>query len=657
MRSGQDVPSHDAALDREWLLADERGGSASGTAAGALTRRTHGLLVVAGPHGRLTTLLLRLDERAQAPGGPFELGVSFHAGGVARPSGHQLIESFDDDPWPCWRYRLGEVRLEKSLFVVGGHPAVAVRWRLLEGPAVRLTVSPLVVARDPGDLQHEDPRMRGAVQGVPGRVRIETLDGGPALTLWHDGAFLPARAWQRRIHHPLDASAATEDAFVPGYVEGSLEPGSALHVVCGAEPDLFRALAAEDRLGAPPPRTLAGCVAALAEGERGRGRAWRRQALAGAELTARQAAAARAGAEDADAAREPVAPDHDDPRIARLASALAAGLARRAHRTALVSTLPAARERGADALRAVPALIALRAFDAAREVLRGHLEYLDEGLAPEGFDPDDGVPRYGDAEPALWLVHAADLYARRSEDLESLRDPLYPTLEAVMHFYRSGTRGGIRVDATGLLLDTEDGRARADLNALWYHALVAMAQLARLIGRRESGAFYLAWAREHRKRFVDAFWNEDAGALHESVGPGGPVAGLGPSQLLAVSLPPALLPHEQAERLLATVGRELATPWGLRDRPGASTVRPEWLGAYGGALLRLRGRSAEAQDEVRGSLERVLATPGRHVPERFVLADGGARPDGEPASIPAAAELLRLWVEELAASESALGVG
>ncbi|MEK7329196.1 MAG: glycogen debranching enzyme N-terminal domain-containing protein, partial [Candidatus Eisenbacteria bacterium] len=105
MRLGQDVLSDlDAALAREWLLANGLGGSASGTAAGAHTRRAHALLIAAGPHGRLAVALLKLDERLHAGAESVELGCNLYAaatpgdGGApaagpapgyqARPAGH-----------------------------------------------------------------------------------------------------------------------------------------------------------------------------------------------------------------------------------------------------------------------------------------------------------------------------------------------------------------------------------------------------------------------------------------------------------------------------------------------------------------------------------------------------------------------------------------
>jgi hypothetical protein len=707
MRLGQDVLSDlDAALAREWLLANGLGGTASGTAAGAHTRRAHALLISSDPNGRLAVSLLRLDERLHAGAEHHELACNLHAasasadgvaavesgpGFQARPAGHRLLEEFRADPWPTWRWRAGGVTLEKSVFTVHGHNAVVVTYRHLDGPPARLTVSPLIAARDPGGLQREDEAMHAAAQVVPGRVRLGTAPGMPVLSLWHGGSFMPARVWQRGLVHPADRSSeapraagrgktrrappevATEDAFVPGYLEGALPVGGVFHVVAATEEDLFRALAVEGRLGAPPPRSLAECVELLARGERDRVARWSRAMLTGADFTARQAATAHGGPGETLARRPAPLVDTDDPWVPRLTRALADGLVQRGERMTLLTALPAGAERGADTLRALPALIALRAFDSTREVLRGYVEYLNEGLAPERFDPD-GRPRYGDPAPALWLVHAAELLARRSEDLDLVRDALYPAIESIMQAYRAGTRDGIHVRATGLLSSGvgDDACCRADVNALWFHALVATAQLARLTGSKEAGAFYLAWAREHQTRMLAGMWDARRGCFYEALAADGPRPGkLSPSQLLAVSLSPPLLPPEQAAVLVATVERELFMPFGLRASAGADTASPAWLGPFITAYLRVHQRSPESQARVRGWLEALRERLDQgglvHVPEALPAprrGDAAARraataavtASPAPASVLAAAELLRVWIEEVDRAEAPAGV-
>jgi len=655
---GQEVLSDlRSALGLEWLITNGLGGTASGTVAGAHTRRGHALLTATTPSGRTTTLISQLAERLHTQGAWHPLSTHVHGGPVLRPEGHQAIESFRLDPWPIWTLKAGEVRLEKSLFLVEGHQAVVISYKQLEGPPSRLTASPLVVGRALHALRHEGALPAITTQRVPGRIRIEIDEGLAPVTLWHNGSFMPARVWVRDLCYPADRAGEDEreDALIPCHIEGTLTPGAELHIVAAAEDDLFRALASEERLGSPPPRTLKDCVAVLARERHREWAQWHAVRIRGADFTARQATVAHGGDAASAIARrlEPLI-GRDDAWTPILADALYGALARRGERTTLLASLPAGIERGTDTLRALPALISLRAFDVVKEILRGSVEYLNEGLAPESFDPQDGTPAYGDPTPSLWLLNAAELYVRRNEDLGILKDEIYAPLESIVQAFRAGTRFGVHTTPEGLLSMGEGAAAevRADVNALWYHGLVAMAQMAKLVGRRESGAFYLAWAREQQTRFIERFWDEKRGAVHDALTASGPRSETRASHLLVASLAPALLPPEAAARLLARIERELVTPFGVRESAGAP-ARIEWVGPYVSAYLRVHQRSGEAQLRMHDWLESLRSACGRtilgHVPEAFDPESPAAYPRvaGDVASVASAGELLRAWVEDM----------
>ena len=684
MQPGQDVLSSLLrASARSWRLSDGRGALSRGTASGAATRRAHALLAApgVGPHAAWPAVsLLRFDDRARPPDGQvLELTPAFMLS--ARPAAPPALtaragslgscESFLETPWPRWRFRGQGWLLEREFRLIEDHPALLASWRLLEGGPIQVHVAPLLVARSLEGLQAETPEFRGAVTGIPGRVRCSTVEGYAPLTLWHGGAFMPARAWQRGLAYPYDgrrdlddpdvgAWTPGEDAFLPGWVQCPLnEPGAALHIVASPEEHLFRTLASEQRLGTPPVRTLAECLAVLdlAEGER---RATVHDAaLAGAARTARQAALAHAGplkrsAEDAPekpasrsrsakaaaVAQEPLEmepPADQVPGVGVLAARLHASLFERADRTSVLTQPARMVERGPDALRVAAGLVTLREFGKARDIARGYLMYLDEGLAPESFD-GGGYPHYEGPEASLWLVNLVDLIARRDGGSEATRsflaDGAYSMLEGVLHHLRSGSRHGVKCDPDGFLWSGEDEEAstRADLNALWYHALAAMSQLAKLAKRRENAAFYMAWARELQRAFADRFWDEQGSCLYDEVTAEGPIRSLSPSQLYAVSLPPVLLTPDLALRLMGTVTRELYDARGLKPRPGDGAPDPIWLGPWAAATLRSHGRDRTAARRVRAALE------------HYALI---GEADAVELDARAAAELVRTWVEEI----------
>ncbi len=80
---------------REWLCTNGIGGFASGTVAGPLARRYHGLLVAAltPPVGR-TVLVSKIDEAVEYAGIHTELATNRWADGTVAPDGYRHIESF-----------------------------------------------------------------------------------------------------------------------------------------------------------------------------------------------------------------------------------------------------------------------------------------------------------------------------------------------------------------------------------------------------------------------------------------------------------------------------------------------------------------------------------------------------------------------------------
>jgi len=94
------------------------------------------------------------------------------------------------------------------------------------------------------------------------------------------------------------------------------------------------------------------------------------------------------------------------------------------------------------------------------------------------------------------------------------------------------------------------------------------------------------------------------------------------------------------------------TPLGVRERPGGPPTL-EWAGPYVTAYLRAHDRAPEAHLRMREWLGALRAACERtsigHAPEAF---DPDAPPEypriaGAPASVAAAAELLRAWIEEV----------
>lgn len=557
----------DASLRREWLVTNGLGGYASGTVAGAQTRRYHGLLIAARqpPVGRTATLV-DLDVEADVDGRTYALACHEYADGTIAPAGHLLIESFElDGTVPTWRYALGSARLVRCVYMARGHNATYVVLHLERalGP-VTLRVRPLCTGRDHhwhrrgGEGFTSEARGRGCV--------VYAGDGMPPLALHADaGAFRSAPDTYWNFRHRAEAARgldSVEDLHCPGEFSVTLEPGA--RVVFTASID-DAAPAAEAALGG-----LRAHEAALLAGVGADAPAWiRRLALAADQFVAtRRTGAGGAGA-------------------------------------TIVAGYPWFSDWGRDTMIALPGLTLATGRPAlAASILRTYAESVDRGMLPNRF-PDGGEPaEYNTVDATLWYFVAIHAYVRETGDLALARD-LLPVLVDVVGWHRRGTRHGISVDPDdGLLRAGEPGvqltwmdakigdwvvtprtGKAVEINALWCNALAIVAELAALVEDKGASRTYAREAASARESFARRFWNGDAGYLYDVIDvppDGGPDPTLRPNQLIALSLPHPLLPPDQASAVLTACERSLLTSVGLRTLP---PDHPDYVPHYGGSPL------------------------------------------------------------------------
>src|SRR5919106_1494099 len=123
----------DAAERREWLCTNGLGGFASGTVAGTLTRRYHGLLTAAldPPLGR-TLLVAKVEEQAAYDGLEVALATNRWADGTVDPHGYRALERFRlEGTTPVWTYAVADALVEKRVWMEPGANTTYVRYAVL----------------------------------------------------------------------------------------------------------------------------------------------------------------------------------------------------------------------------------------------------------------------------------------------------------------------------------------------------------------------------------------------------------------------------------------------------------------------------------------------------------------------------------------------
>jgi predicted glycogen debranching enzyme len=568
---GRDVCGDcDAATRREWLVTNGIGGFASGTIAGALTRRYHGLLFAAlnPPLGR-TLLVSKLEEMASYNGRDFALYANRWSGGHVEAEACKHIERLRlEGTTPVWTYALGDALLEKRIWMQQGANTTFVRYELKRGgAALRLVLRALVNYRDYHATTHAgDWRMQ--VEHVERGLRVLAYDGAvPFYLLSAEATAEPMHDWYRNFDLPVARYRGLddrEDHLHAGNFIVTLQPGQSATIVLTTD------------------------AAANLDGEA----AWQSRAAHEAEVfTAWQAAQPELApsapawirqlvlAADQFIVRRPLADDPD-------ALSVIAGY----HWFG---------DWGRDTMIALPGLtLSTGRIAIAKKILRTFARFIDQGMLPNVFPDAGSRPEYNTVDAALWFFEAVrQVAATDAQGGDEFVAEMFPLLADMVEWHLRGTRYNIHANADGLLYAGEPGvqltwmdakigdwvvtpriGKPVEINALWYNALVTMLNLARRL--RKPTASYECLVKKVRDSF-QRFWNETRGFLFDVIdGPGGDDPSLRPNQIFAVSLPESPLTLAQQRAVVDTCARALVTSHGLRS---LEPSHPNFTGHYGGA--------------------------------------------------------------------------
>jgi predicted glycogen debranching enzyme len=618
----------------EWLEADGLGGFASGTVAGARTRRYHALLLAATrpPSGRMV-LVNGLEVWLETTAGHFALSTQRYTPDVTYPDGVRRIVAFRADPWPCWTFRAEDgTELTQEVVAHHGHPEVLLRWRLAAHVGARLTVRPLVSGRDYHALHHDNPAFDFTPDIRGEEITWRPYQGVPAISLLSNGRYEHQPIWYRDFRYDAEHERGLD------FVEDLASPGTLSWEL--AERDAVLVLRASHETS--PDRIAEACARAILAAET------KRRAALGAPLQ-------------------------------RAADAY---VVRRTGGKTIIAGYPWFTDWGRDTFIALRGLMTLSGgLDLARHILLAWAPTVSQGMVPNRF-PDAGEqPEYNAVDASLWYVVAAHEYLGAAKGLPDAEvELLHRAIDEIVAGYRAGTRFGIRMDADGLIAAGVPG-----VQLTWMDAKVGDWVVTPRIGKPvEIQALWLNALRIATTRspelsdladralasFRARFWND--GSLFDVVdvdhvcGRNDP--SLRPNQIFAAGgLPLALLEPDQACRVVETVEKQLLTPMGLRslapgepayqgryedgvrERDGAyhqGTVWPWLIGPFVEAWLRQRGFAPEARREADQRflvpLRAHLGVAGiGHISE---IADGDAphTPRGCPFQAWSLGELLRL---------------
>jgi predicted glycogen debranching enzyme len=535
------------ASSREWLETNGIGGFASGTLAGANTRRYHGLLTAATkpPLGRLT-LLSKFEETLFIDGEAFELSSNQYPNKIY-PEGFRYLKSFRLAPFPVWSFEVGGIEIEKKIFMIDGENSTVCRWTAVsnqqsatsKSPKIELELKPLLSFCDYHALQRENSDFNADYEVSENSVSIKPEDEMPALFFNHNARSVwKSGFWYRNFEYAIERERGfdfREDLFQPFVLKFDLSETAVL-------------------------------IASTQKCD------WRDAGnFEKSEILRREKLIEKAEAKDDFTKQLVLAAD-------QFVVARGAG-------SSVIAGYHWFSDWGRDTMIALSGLtLATNRAEIAKSILLEFSGHISEGMLPNRFPDSSEEAEYNTVDATLWYFEAIRAYAEKTGDYDFVRESLYEKLAGIIVCHLRGTRYDIHVDTDGLLyagtggvqltwMDAKIGDLvitprigkAVEIQALWYNALKIMADFAERFGDAEDKARYEAMAEAARYSFNQIFWNEPGECLFDVVINGQRDVSVRPNQIFAVSLPHSMIEAERARKIVEKVEAELLTPVGLRS--------------------------------------------------------------------------------------------
>ncbi|MFV0388202.1 MAG: amylo-alpha-1,6-glucosidase [Pyrinomonadaceae bacterium] len=550
--------SYKESTEREWLETNGIGGFACGTISGTLTRRYHCLLMAANkpPIGRFS-YLSKFEESIFIDGSEYQLSSNQYPG-VVDPKGYKYLVDFRLVPFPVWVYEIEGVEIERRLFMIHGKNAVVCRWRVLSKVGgiernIKLVVKPLVSFTELHAIRKENAEFSREYSSEPGNISYKPLPDSKPLNFLHNASKISATGyWYKNFELEMERERGfdfQQDLFQPFSFEFELS-------------DNCFVAAASEHLSAFSPDQ-----AELNEIER-------RDRLV--EIS-----------------------KADTEMKRQLVLAADQFVVKRGDGNSIIAGYPWFEDWGRDTMIALPGLtLATNREGIAKSILREYSTVISEGMIPNRF-PDEGeTPDYNTVDATLWYFEALRAYVTKTKDFAFVKNELYEKLVEVIIWHQRGTRYSIKLDDDGLLHAGENGSQLTwmdakvggdvftprigkpvEIQALWYNALIVMADFANEFRDKDGVYLYQRLAKKTKTAFNNNFWCDDGEYLYDVIDGGYRYKAIRPNQIFAVSLRNSMLSIYRAKKVVQSVEKYLFTPVGLRS---LSPESDEYKGAYTG---------------------------------------------------------------------------
>jgi len=548
-------------LTKEWVITNGIGGFASSSILGANTRKYHGLLIAAlTPPARRFLVLSKLDESIEIDGKKYDLHTNI--GKNYTSQGFQYQESFKKEYVPVFTYKVGEVQITKIICMEYGKNTVGVYYKIKNGKSrVNFNLAPIINFRDFHTMSTDRTfKLNQIINGNNVKIVIDDNENNPIYMKISDGKYIEHQndTFYNMFYLEEDKRGfyPEENHAVSGVFEIQIEPNEEKEIsfICSIEPINGEANVKKFidneiiRLNEIFNQSL------LIDN--------RKENKTKEEINNQQLVKEFLIATDNFIVNRPSFKLHT-----------------------IIAGYPWFLDWGRDSLISFEGLLLIpKRFDIAKEVLLTYIRDISFGLVPNGYSGYDNRPLYNSVDASLLLFEQVRKYLDYTGDNDFIKENLYRMLEDIIESYISGIdldNNNIYLDSDFLLVSgTEytqntwmdakymniavtprNGKA-VEINAMWYNALMIMANLSKKFGKIVSSRKYAKLAEKTKISFNNKFYNGRRKCLYDVLGD----SKIRPNQLFSLSLtyPVMDLNSPNARNIFDVVTKKLLNSYGLK---------------------------------------------------------------------------------------------
>ena len=547
-------------LTKEWLITNGIGGYASSTIIGANTRKYHGLLVAPfTPPARRFLILSKLDESIECNGEKFDLYTNVCKNYISQ--GFKYQTSFEKDFVPTFKYKIKDIEIEKTICMTYGENTVGVLYKIKNGnKSAKLNIAPIVNFRDFHTMNTNHIfDLRQEVNKTEVKLIIDGNSTTPVYMSLSDGAYYKHDSDifynMFYIEEEKRGFFPEENHCVTGVFQVDIKPNEEKEISfkCSME-----AITKID-------------VKKVIESERKRiDKIIKNTSL----IENSKEKKTKKEINEENLIKEFIQAT-DNFVVYRPSFRL----------YTLIAGYPWFLDWGRDSLIAFEGLLLVtKRFDIAKDLLLTYVRDIKQGLVPNGYSGFDNRPLYNSVDASLLLFEETRKFLDYTEDYDFIEKKIYENLKSIIENYKNGIDiddNNIYLDADNLIVSgTEytqntwmdakygnfaftprNGKA-VEINAMWYNALMIMADLTEKFETKAKARKYRNWAKKCKNSFNEKFYNARRKCLFDVLGD----SKIRPNQLFALSLTyPVVEPDsEVAENIMNTVTKKLLNNYGLK---------------------------------------------------------------------------------------------